>query len=115
MAAMDTDPSTQPDPMWLVVDLDALAEQGVDVHPGDAITLKNLSTKRPSIILPSGETFQATYKESIGTHMVYSVQHPDNGNDEGVLQVQYLCHTTNTLCTLANGHANGEASQDGPS
>lgn len=100
MAAAHTNPNSEPTTTYLVLDLEALTD--VDVHPGDSITLQNLGTQHPTIVLQSGDKFQATYKESIGTHMVYTteLQQQPGDDQEPSLRVQYLCHTTNTLCAL---------------
>lgn len=66
--------------------------------------MKNLGTQHPTIVLQSGEQLQATYKESFGTHMVYTTQ----PGDDNTSSVQFLCHTANTLCT--SGQHNGDAS-----
>lgn len=107
---MQTDPNSETNTMYLVVDLDALAEEGVDVHPGDAIRLQNLGTQHPTIVLQSGETFKATYKESVGTHMVYTTELPQSGGTTSnpppaETAVHYVCHTTHTLCTLPHDEA----------
>ncbi len=85
--------------MYMAIDIEAAAQAaGEPIQPGDAITLTNVGTDSPCIVLPSGKNVQGVYKETVGTHMVYREQVVSGGDDQPPTRhVQVRCTTTQLL------------------